>query len=550
MACTCDGAAIPCFSPDSQSVVVGNCLSAGFASPLALVLQSPLTPASTFAQDITFQALQDSQVLERGTRSVSSSTPSALDWLDLASSSLSAGSSTTLTLRFAYANGIFDQARLSVSLPGFVPSAGCTPSNAACTVSGSTLTAVYTVTSAPKQTFLTFSATNPSTTSPQPITVTLQSSTATFRLSTVTYTPASQALSLVLQYSAKALGASGTVQMNVACAIFSATTTVVFPGGFQLGACTGTGCSVAGQKVTFSGSSASIAAVNPSLPSSQLFSAHSQDSAGSVACRLTQQIRFTLSCDLPCAECSSSSVCTSCYGSSFSRLAEGRIYLSSGQCVAACPAATFLNSGVCTACPSGCTGCTSSSACTGCQASLLLASGSCVSVCPNTQYPVSGVCQPCPGCLTCSSSGACLTCGAGLFLSGQACVSNCPLGSYGSSGSCQPCPLNCLSCSGSGCLLCYQPYLMPSCTSSCSAGLYQSRASSCVACPCPSCVTYSHQCRSCTSPQVLQDGVCGAVCLPGYFSSSGVCQQCSAFCTTCLASGCSACVEGRSLYQG
>ncbi|KAJ7034556.1 TNFR/NGFR cysteine-rich region family protein [Mycena alexandri] len=161
--------------------------------------------------------------------------------------------------------------------------------------------------------------------------------------------------------------------------------------------------------------------------------------------------------------------------------------LSNGQCVASCPAGTFVGQDnlTCTLCDSSCATCTGSSTfCLTCASNKLAAAGKCVSTCPANTFPA-----PAPSasaCLSCHPD--CATCTGALFSQCASCPPTRPVLANGrclptcartqffdpTSSSCIACDSSCASCSGAG----------PSQCLACANAGQVLRAGTCVAAPC------------------------------------------------------------------
>jgi proprotein convertase subtilisin/kexin type 5 len=249
-------------------------------------------------------------------------------------------------------------------------------------------------------------------------------------------------------------------------------------------------------------------------------------------------------CNASCANCViSATTCTSCSGSNS---------LSSGTCVATCPAGTYPSTNVCVVCSPPCLTCSAVATCTSCLQGYLSA-GTCLNSCPGEMFLNGQVCSACQNnCKTCSSSTACLSCDAGRFLSASACVKACLSNQFfknTATNTCSPCTLPCATCSetnGATCTSCVVGFLLNSaCVTSCPVGQYGA-ASVCTACPanCLICQPSNNNalCTKCNgeASRYLSNGACVADCPAKQYSyldtitKEGLCLACSVNCDNCV----------------
>ena len=169
-----------------------------------------------------------------------------------------------------------------------------------------------------------------------------------------------------------------------------------------------------------------------------------------------------VSCDATCAVCSGPSAtdCTSCAAATpfFNLLGSGR----TGACMSSCaPVGKYANaSGMCESCDPSCGTCSgpASTECISCSGTNapFLTSGQCVAACPSSGTFVEligtqATCSSChSSCETCSAahSSACLTCPSSgtPLLDDSSCVASCPSGKYADANT-----SSCVACNTSGC---------------------------------------------------------------------------------------------------
>ena len=174
------------------------------------------------------------------------------------------------------------------------------------------------------------------------------------------------------------------------------------------------------------------------------------------------------------------------------------------------------------------------------------------------QFGYSGAACTTPVCSpACASTGTCVRpnlcqCSAGY--DGLTCA-DCKSGYYRSNGgACVQCPAcdqgYCLDGnSGSGQCQCNNGWTGALCNT-CAAGYYKSSPTTCTACPtgCSSCTSAS-QCTACSSPFVLNGGVCISQCGPGTFLNGDMCVSCESPCANCASiTSCTSCVTTGSYF--
>lgn len=253
------------------------------------------------------------------------------------------------------------------------------------------------------------------------------------------------------------------------------------------------------------------------------------DSTGFKIDESTNNITFSIACNLPCMTCSSSnaSSCKSCYTST---LVTQSIYYYSpnSYCYTTCPATTYNNNVtlICSPCDSNCYTCSGSATfCTKCILNstypYLLISNitqTCVTKCPSGMYPDTTIdpakCVNClTPCATCSSATICSSCLSGYyFLGNTTCTTTCTPGTTianNATNICDPCNPICLSCVGT-----------------------------------------VNTCNACNSPLVFYNGSCQSSCPPGGTLAPylGICTPCASTCLTCslTINNCTSCNQTSS----
>jgi proprotein convertase subtilisin/kexin type 5 len=175
-------------------------------------------------------------------------------------------------------------------------------------------------------------------------------------------------------------------------------------------------------------------------------------------------------CPAGCSTCTSSAVCTSCFGPTTA--APTGYYQSGNACVTSCSSTQYKNEAkrTCVGCDSSCATCdsTKSTGCTSCSGSAYLFSNQsgtyCLQLCPTLGYypDPSNTCKRCHvTCRTCSGtlSTNCNSCSGNYFLYSSQCVYFCPKKFYRNlaNNNCLACHADCDYCfaaGDSGCLSC------------------------------------------------------------------------------------------------
>ena len=205
----------------------------------------------------------------------------------------------------------------------------------------------------------------------------------------------------------------------------------------------------------------------------------------------------------------------------------------------------------CITCPTGCLTCSSGTDCTRCTSGYFLYLDptsqyqTCIQACPTGYYSaysssvVTYVCSQCDtSCAACngSSSSQCTDCADDMILSSGSCYSSsftCPDGTYLDSWQCFNCTKGCAICSEvTSCIVCLSGYTLGTTTGLCeiSQSLCDSSCNTCSG-------TTQYDCTSCSSPLVLQTGMCARSCSPGftYNVMTFKCEICFESCTSCIA---------------
>lgn len=274
-------------------------------------------------------------------------------------------------------------------------------------------------------------------------------------------------------------------------------------------------------------------------------------------------------CSSSCLTCSITTTnCTSCNTSTTFK------YLSSGQCLTACPSlfyATLSTSYICTACSRlslNCNNCTiTGTACLSCDAGFVFFNNTqCLNYVPNGYVNISGNATPCAStCLTCSIAiDNCTSCSSPLLYYSNQCIPSCPNGTTTINNSCQTCSPSCSQCSNNinYCTSCASPYFLNSITHQCvnsSSGCQNytyanTTTNTCTQCvsPCLSCVTAA-SCSSCLHGYYFESvtTLCLDVCPLGWVGIVDVCVRCISPCRYCQASAdnCTSCISGYYLNR-
>ena len=229
-----------------------------------------------------------------------------------------------------------------------------------------------------------------------------------------------------------------------------------------------------------------------------------------------------------------SSSCLSCY--------PGRLFMAS-QCLicnslcntydiiikncTSCASGLFLSKALtlwtcCITCPDGYYGETSTFICNLCDVSCLTCNGATMSqclTCPNGRYLSGSQCLFCDSnCVNCSGSATqCTSCETNEFLSNALTCDLC-------NSTCKTCDLNANKCTGcySGTFLIIWSQTIWIYEAPCPSGYYgDTLLNICLKCafPCESCNVTSDHCITCK---------------PGYYFSSGICNECDGKCSTCI----------------
>jgi hypothetical protein len=247
-----------------------------------------------------------------------------------------------------------------------------------------------------------------------------------------------------------------------------------------------------------------------------------------------------------------------------------------GNCVASCPAPTYIRNGAfCELCSASCNrtgGCSGPlpADCFVCSSTafLVVQNGNrvCASSCPSNAFATAEmICQPChslcslvtPGCSGPAAS-QCNACSTLFDPVARSCVDQCPVQSYGAAnGTCLPCAPQCDGCTGPAttqCIACRYFMFGSDCVNQCPVGFYANAQRRCVVC--------DPQCSACAGPTpsdcvAIGNGTAcsnvrrGQVCLAScdgsteYVDANRNCQPCSPLCVGgCsgpLASQCTQC---------
>ena len=202
----------------------------------------------------------------------------------------------------------------------------------------------------------------------------------------------------------------------------------------------------------------------------------------------------------------------------------------------------------CNLCPTGCLLCASATHCIRCASGYSSYDDqSCLQTCPSSYFSgyvaseQHNVCQKCDSsCAECSgpNSNQCTDCPDGQILAAGSCVTptidfSCPSGTYLDSWQCLNCSRGCARCSEvTRCNECQAGYVLGSATGLCEVP-QSSCHQSCNACS----GTTEYHCTSCSSPLMLQAGMCVTSCSKGfkYNTMSNKCEICLESCTSCIA---------------
>ena len=262
-----------------------------------------------------------------------------------------------------------------------------------------------------------------------------------------------------------------------------------------------------------------------------------------------------------------------------------------GSCIAACPAGTYNDNGICKNCDASCLTCNgpNSGNCLTCRPAEFFYQNTCVASCPVSTvtqgsqcvascvegyYPDgSRICRRCEAsCKTCNGPLAsnCLSCEATgavpLYNSAlRTCSGTCDPGYFNPSNTylCNACDASCQTCSGSAstCTTCdpvgTTPYFfLGTCVAACPAFTTLNAAFECEGCDINGATPYSRegQCVSACEPgEVIYRYTCQASCPNQFFTNEqSVCTACSANCNTCETSStrCTSCAGATPLiYQ-
>ncbi|CAD8145258.1 unnamed protein product [Paramecium octaurelia] len=259
------------------------------------------------------------------------------------------------------------------------------------------------------------------------------------------------------------------------------------------------------------------------------------------------------SCPNYCLECTSSSLCQSCFD-------ETTQEIKNGKCVLKCTEKQFDFNGICTACNDNCNTCVDQSTkCTSCgETNNLLYQNKCVSQCPTGVFQVGFSCIACTSpCKTCDTGPTvCLTCVANYYYkkASLSCVSDCGNRYFKDGSDCTLCSDPCNNClSNTICIDCLTGYYFfnNSCVSTVPNGYYKS-GTTLNKCPdiCGNCISET-ECTSCPTNKYLLAKQCQDKCPDKYYSQNFVCYACDTSCLQCSSSTvCTQCPENQQHLTG
>ncbi|CAD8127452.1 unnamed protein product [Paramecium sonneborni] len=240
-------------------------------------------------------------------------------------------------------------------------------------------------------------------------------------------------------------------------------------------------------------------------------------------------------CQLPCINCTSLSVCTSCNDST---------YQSGTTCQ--CQATYFMNASfMCQSCVAPCQNCTSEMLCTSCISNYYKSGNTCIqctSPCYNcVDFPTK--CTSCVNTNVTPINNVCGSCSDGYFTDASL--------------NCQSCIHPCTKCqtNGNHCLECATTFEMSTTTPNtcvCPANKYlvvTNTPNNCQTCtqPCNTCLGTAVHCLSCIDTHQTVDGSNQCVCNVGFFMNGVNCGACVTPCLECLgtANYCTECKDIR-----